>query len=254
MITALAQVVYGSPGGGGMFSGLGLYLLFFIPPLLLGLWAQMRVKSAYARASRIPATSGLTGADAAKMILEAHNIRGVRVEEGHGFLSDHYDPRHKVLRLSRDVHHGRSVASLGIAAHEAGHAVQDATRYAPLVIRNGIVPFAGIGSNIGIMLIFFGMIAGAGAGMGIGRWLMLAGIGLFSLVVIFQLINLPVEFDASRRAKDMLRSANLVAPGAEARAMKSVLSAAALTYVAATVGAIATLLYYVLIYLGSSRR
>lgn len=250
----LAQVAFGPTGQGqSLFSGLGLYLLFFIPPLLLGLWAQWRVKSAYGRGSQIPATSRISGAEAAQMILDSHDIRGVRIEQVGGFLSDHYDPKHKVLRLSPDVYSGRSVAALGIAAHEAGHAIQDATNYGPLVIRNGIVPMAAIGSNLGMILIMVGMFAGAAA-TSLGRWAMIAGIALFTMVVVFQLINLPVEFDASRRAKDLLKSSNIVAPGGEARAMSRVLNAAALTYVAATVGAIATLLYYVLIFMSSQRR
>lgn len=256
MIVQLAQigVPYGSgSGGGGGLSGLWLYLILMVPPLLLGLWAQMRVKSSFARGLRVPASSGATGAEAAQMILDAHNLRGVRIESVPGHLSDHYDPRAKVLRLSHDVYGGRSVAALGIAAHEAGHAIQDATNYAPLVMRNSIVGFASAGSNIGIGMIFFGMMMGAAAS-GLGKWLMLGGIGLFSLVVIFQLINLPVEFDASRRAKDLLYSSNLVGQGDESRAMNSVLSAAALTYVAATVSAVATLLYYLLIFMGSSRQ
>jgi Zn-dependent membrane protease YugP len=229
-----------------------LYLLLLLGPLLLAIWAQVRVHSAFAEASRIPARAGMTGAEAAAAVMEAHGIRGVAIEPSHGFLSDHYDPRHKVLRLSRDVYAGRSVAALGIAAHEAGHAIQDATRYAPLVLRNGIVPLAAIGSNAGVLLMFLGLGLGGAAAItkgvyaGAGYWMFIAGIVLFSAVVLFQLINLPVEYDASRRAKDLLQSSGLVAQGEEARAMNKVLSAAALTYVAATVGSIATLLYYLL--------
>ncbi|MBX3386792.1 MAG: zinc metallopeptidase [Phycisphaeraceae bacterium] len=239
-------------GGGGLLSGWGLYFLFMIPPLLLGLWAQFRVKSSFARAAKVRASSGITGAEAAQMILDSHNLVGVKIEPVQGFLSDHYDPKHKVLRLSPDVYSGRSVAALGIAAHEAGHAIQDATSYGPLVIRNRIVPIAGIGSQAGIIMIIIGMFMGAAATVA-GQWLMITGIVLFSAVVLFQLINLPVEFDASARAKRLLYSSNLVGQGGEAKAMNSVLSAAALTYVAATVGAIATLLYYVLIFMNSRR-
>ena len=229
-----------------------LYLLLLIGPLALAMWAQWRVHSAYGEASKIPARSGMTGAEAAQAVMEAHGIQGVAIEPARGFLSDHYDPRAKVLRLSEDVYSGHSVASVGIAAHEAGHAIQDATHYAPLKLRNGIVPLAAVGSNAGVMMMFLGLVLGASASIakglhtGVGFWLFIGGIVLFSAVVLFQLINLPVEYDASRRAKDLLQSSGLVAQGEEAAAMNKVLNAAALTYVAATVGAIATLLYYLL--------
>jgi uncharacterized protein len=223
-----------------------LYFIILGPAMILALIASLRVKSTYARASQIPASSGVTGAEAAHMIMDAHNIHGVGIEESHGgMLSDHYDPKHKVLRLSPDVYHGRSVASLGIAAHEAGHAIQDAVHYAPLKLRNGIVPFAAIGSNFAWILLIIGMVMG-GAQSLVGYWLAWAGIALFGTVVVFQLVNLPVEFDASRRAKDLLQKANLVAPGDEARAMGSVLNAAAWTYVAATLTAILTLIYFLI--------
>ncbi len=224
-----------------------LYLAFMIPPLLLALWAQQRVHAAYAAASRMPAASGISGAEAAQMILQAHGIRNVEIQPSDGgMLSDHYDPRAKVLRLSPDVYSGRSVAALGIAAHEAGHALQDAGGYAPLALRNGIVPLAAIGSNLSFLLIVIGSIIGGAAALGPGRWLLLAGIALFSFVVLFQLINLPVEYDASRRAKDLLQSSGIVAAGTEAAMMNRVLNAAALTYLAATIAAVATLLYYLL--------
>lgn len=220
-------------------------LLLAIGPLLLGLWAQWRIKSAYARAAAVPASSGFTGAQTAEMILRAHQIGDVRIEPVRGHLTDHYDPRAKVLRLSEPVFAGRSVAALGIAAHEAGHALQDATHYGPLKLRNGIVPLASVGANTGAMLALFGVIA-MGIAPALSLWLLGAGIVLFSVVVVFQLVNLPVEFDASRRAKELLTSTGIVAQGGEAREMSSVLSAAALTYVAATVSSIATLLYYIL--------
>jgi len=223
-----------------------LYLVFLAPGMLLALWAQWRVKSTYAAASQIQAASGLTGAEAAQMILNAHNIANVGIEPAHGgHLSDHYDPKAKMLRLSEEVYHGRSVASLGIAAHEAGHAIQDQVHYGPLKIRNGIVPLAAIGPNFSFLMVLIG--GGlASMQMPIGSMIVWAGLGLFSIFVFFQLINLPVEFDASRRAKDLLQSAGLVAQGQESRAMNKVLNAAALTYVAATLSAIMMLLYLVL--------
>lgn len=222
-----------------------LYFVILAPAMILALWAQFRVKSAYAHATQIRGSSGMTGAEAAHMLMESYGIRNVGIEPAHGMLSDHYDPKAKMLRLSQDVYSGRSVAALGIAAHEAGHAIQDATGYAPLKLRNGIVGFAMVGGNFAWLLIFGGFMLGA-AGTVLGKGLLLAGIALFSLVVIFQLINLPVEFDASNRAKDLLRSAGIVREGEEYGAMRKVLNAAAWTYVAATLSAALTLVYYLL--------
>lgn len=215
-----------------------LYFLILLPALLLAGWAQLRVKSAYHKGQEVPVRSGFTGAQAAAQILRDAGITNVGIEMSRGMLSDHYDPQHKVLRLSPDVYNGRTAAAVGIAAHEAGHALQDAQRYAPLVLRNGIVPLASIGSNLSIFLIFGGFIFQA-----VG--LVWAGIVLYSAVVLFQLINLPVEFNASRRAKDLLQQTGIVA-GNEAPVVSRVLNAAALTYVAATLTAILTLLYFLL--------
>lgn len=222
-----------------------MYLLFLAPGLLLSLWAQFKVKSAYANAQRVRAASGLSGAETARAMLDAHNLHNVGVEMVQGHLSDHYDPRAKVLRLSPGVYQGRSVASAGIAAHEAGHAIQDATNYPFLIVRNGIVPLASVGSNLSWILIFIGFLMGA-AGTMLGSWLIFAGIALFAVVVVFQIVNLPVEFDASKRAKDLLQSTGLVAQGEQASAMNKVLNAAALTYVAATLTAVLTLLYFLM--------
>lgn len=222
-----------------------MYFIIVGPALLLALWAQFKVKSTYARAMQVPAASGLTGAETAQMLLQSYGIRDVGIEQSHGMLSDHYDPKAKMLRLSADVYHGRSVASLGIAAHEAGHAIQDATNYMPLRFRNGIVGIAMVGGQLSWLLIILGFVLGA-AGTLLGKGFLIAGIILFGVTVIFQLINLPVEFDASKRAKDLLRSAGIVREGAEYNTMRKVLSAAALTYVAATVSAALTLVYYIL--------
>jgi len=215
-----------------------LYLLLLAPALILAGIAQMRVRSAYAKASRVPASSGLTGAQAARDILDRNALRNVRIEQSHGTLSDHYDPRQKVLRLSQDVYHGRSLAALGIAAHEAGHALQDAKGYTPLKIRNGIVPLASVGGNGAMLLFFLGLIMNF-------TGLIYVAIALFSGVVLFQLVNLPVEFDASNRARRILAGTGMIAPREEGQVRK-VLSAAALTYVAATLSAILTLLYFVI--------
>jgi hypothetical protein len=219
-----------------------MYFVYVGPAILLALWAQMKVKSAYANASRLRPRSGLSGAETAQRILNAYGINNVAIEPVKSFLGDHYDPKHKVLRLSPEVYQGRSLASLGIAAHEVGHAIQDAAGYGPLAIRNGLVPMASIGSNISILLIIMGLVLSAmvpGA-----HFLAVAGLGLFAVVVLFQLVNLPVEYNASARARQILLSNGMITAD-EDRVVGKVLSAAALTYVAATITAILTLLYYV---------
>jgi len=213
-----------------------LYFLFLLPGILLAAWAQMRVMSAYHAASRISASSGLSGAEAAQVLLHSAGIDRVRIETTPRMLSDHYSPTEKALRLSPEVYHGRNLAALGIAAHEAGHALQDAQGYAPLVVRNLMVPLASFGSSAAWIIIVLGFalhLAG----------LIYIGIAAFSLTVLFQLVNLPVEFDASRRARQQLLAAGLIHPAEEAEVAR-VLNAAALTYVAATLTAILTLLYF----------
>src|SRR5688572_28540685 len=218
------------------------YLLLVGPAMLLALWAQFRVKSAYARASQIPASGGVTGAQTAAMILRREGVDNVVIEPHQGFLSDHYDPRHKVLRLSPDVYGGRSLAALGIAAHEAGHAIQDKVRYAPLAVRNAIVPVSAFGSNAAFWIFIAGAVLSSAP---LGKMLMWAGVILFGAVVAFQLINLPVEYDASNRARRVLEELGLVTRE-EAPVVRSVLGAAALTYVAATLTAIMTFVYFLL--------
>ncbi len=219
-----------------------MYFVFIGPAILLAAWAQYRVKSAYARGSKHQARSGLSGAQTAQRILNAYGISDVAIEPVQSFLGDHYDPRKKVLRLSPDVYHGRSLASLGIAAHEVGHAIQHAHSYGPLALRSALVPMASVGSNLSIFLIlggFFLQMAG----------LAVAGIVLFGFVVLFQLINLPVEFNASSRARQILLNQGMVT-AEEDLVVGKVLSAAAMTYVAATLTAILTLLYYVWLIFG----
>jgi len=218
------------------------YLILVGPAILLAVWAQAMVKSAYARASRVPARSGLTGAEAAQRILNAYGIADVAIEPVRSFLGDHYDPKHKVLRLSPEVYHGRSLASVGIAAHEVGHAIQDAHAYAPLALRNGLVPMAAIGSQLSFGLIFVGLIL-LGMKMALGQTIAIIGLGLFGVAVVFQLINLPVEFNASSRARAMLVREGIIAPQ-ENRIVGKVLNAAAMTYVAATIVALMQMLYY----------
>ncbi len=223
-----------------------LYLVLVGPTILFALWAQLKVKSAFAQYSRVASSSGLSGAEAANYMLRANGLGAVRVERVEGFLSDHYDPREKVLRLSPNVYQGNSVASLGVACHEAGHALQDARGYAPLKLRNMAVPTASIGSWLAWPLIFIGLLLRSFD-------LALVGVVLFAVVVVFQLITLPVEFDASSRAKKALLQLNMVNPGPESKGVSAVLNAAAMTYLAATVTAVAQLLYFLLIIMGSRR-
>jgi Zn-dependent membrane protease YugP len=213
-----------------------LWLIMMAPALLLGLWAQMRVRSAFAQAEQIQAP--MSGAAAARYVLDSAGLHHLEIEPVQGFLSDHYDPRNKVLRLSPHVYQANSMAAVGIAAHEAGHAIQDAAHYAPLAIRNAAVPAASFGGGISMTLFFIGMAMQAVA-------LLWAGIILYSAVVFFQLVNLPVEFDASRRAKIELDRLGIV-PAQQQEYVRNVLNAAAWTYVAGTLQAILTLLYFLM--------
>lgn len=226
-----------------------MYFVYVGPAILLGIWAQMKVKSAYANASQYKARSGLSGAETAQKILNAYGITDVSIESTKSFLGDHYDPKHKALRLSPDVYSGRTLASLGIAAHEVGHAIQDKQAYAPLAIRNGLVPMASIGSRISVALIFGGLILSSLFQSSGARTLAVVGLGLFGVVVLFQLVNLPVEYNASSRARRILLEQGIVTAD-EDRIVAKVLSAAALTYVAATITAILQMLYWASIVFG----
>lgn len=211
-----------------------VYLLYVSPALLLALWAQFRVRSAYAAAQQVAAP--LSGAAAARHILDSAGLQQVAIEMVPGQLTDHYDPRERVLRLSEEVYQSRSMAAVGIAAHEAGHALQHALGYAPLAIRNAAVPVASLGSNAGFILVFVGLL--------FQPLMMLAwvGIALFAGTVFFQLVNLPVEFNASSRAKAQLATLGIV-DREEMPYVNSVLNAAAWTYVAGTLQAVMILLY-----------
>ncbi len=226
-----------------------LYLLFVAPAIALMFYAQFKVKSAYAAGLQIPAR--LSGAAAARYILDQAGCQNVGIEEVPGTLSDHYDPRDRVLRLSGDIYHGRSATSVGIAAHESGHALQHATNYAPLIIRNAAVPAATFGGTAFTILLIVGMII-AGMGSALGIKIVLLGVFLYCGVLVFQVINLPVEFDASARAKRILREYQIV-DGEGAIAVDRVLNAAALTYIAATLETLLTILYYLFRILGSRR-
>ncbi|MEN8614903.1 zinc metallopeptidase [Dehalogenimonas sp. THU2] len=224
---------------------MGLYLAFIIPPLLLMLYAQWRVSSTFGKYSKVANDRGMTGLAAARWLLDQHNLQNVQVELSKGKLSDHYDPRSKVLRLSPDVANKASVAALGIVAHEVGHAVQHATAYAPLKVRNAMYPVASLGSKFGFLLVFVGLILSI-------TNLAWAGVALFGAAVLFSVITLPVEFNASTRARTMLRSTGLVSVS-EASGASAVLSAAALTYVAAMLQAVMQLLYFVMLLVGGRR-
>jgi len=226
----------------GMFDP--LYFLLLAPAILLSLWAQWRVSSAFARGKQAPSPGRMTGAEAARLVMRSAGIPDLPIEPIEGTLTDHYDPSHKVLRLSPDVYYGRSLAAVGVAAHEAGHAIQDATRYPLLVVRNAIVPMAAIGSNLSWIVIIVGL-ALMSAGILLGKWVTLFGIGLFSVVVLFQLVNLPVEFDASRRARAILVNYGIIDERQD-QVVARVLNAAAMTYVAATLTAVLTLIYYLI--------
>lgn len=222
-----------------------LYFVFALPALLLALYAQFKVQSAYSKFSRVRNRVGVDGVRAAELLLRHNGLFGVNIEGVPGHLTDHYDPRTKTLRLSASVARVPSVAALGIVAHEVGHAVQDASNYAPLKLRSGLVPVVNIGSWLGPIFFLVGWILNAFN-------LAALGLALFSLGAVFALLTLPVELDASRRALKMLRETGLVA-GEDLKAVKSVLSAAALTYVAALAQALSTLLYYGFLLMGMRR-
>jgi Zn-dependent membrane protease YugP len=220
-----------------MFFGFDpIYFLVLAPGLLLALWAQLRIQSAYQEGSHCRSSSGVTGAQAAAEVMRAGGIAGVAIEPVPGQLTDHSDPAHKVLRLSEGVDASPSLAALGIAAHESGHALQHAHGYAPLVVRNVMVPAASFGSSAAWIVFAIGLVLGSFG-------LVMAGIALFSAVALFQLINLPVEFDASARARRALLAPGLIRPE-EDEVVARVLKAAAWTYVAATLTSILTLLYF----------
>lgn len=221
-----------------------LYLLFALPGLLLGLYAQARVRSAFAKYERVRSATGMTGAQAARRILDTNGLYNVAVERVNGFLSDHYDPRQKVLRLSPQVYDTPSLAAVGVAAHEAGHALQDQQHYAPLKLRSALVPSVQIGGWVGPLIFFIGLSLNTTV-----AWI---GLLLFGLTALFALITLPVEFDASRRAKQLLVSQGILGQQ-ELQGVNRVLDAAALTYVAAAIQAIMTLAYYAFILLGRRR-
>ena len=225
-----------------------LYLLFSIPGLLLSMFASFYVKSTFSKYSKVRTYAGLTGAQAAQQMLSAAGINDVRIERVSGFLSDHYDPSAKTLRLSPDVYGSQSVSAIGVACHEAGHAIQHATHYSPLWLRSVLVMPASIGSKFSYLLIAFGALMQA-------SFLVNIGLLLFSLAVLFTVVTLPVEWDASARAKKALIASGILLPQEQSHAA-TVLNAAFMTYLASAVSSVLTLLYYLirLGVLGGGRR
>lgn len=216
------------------------YIVLVLPALLLGLWAQNRVNSTFTKYAQMRAYRGYTGAKAAELILRENGVHDVRIERTPGNLTDHFDPRSKVIRLSDNVFGSSSIAAIGVAAHEAGHAVQHAVGYFPIQIRNLFVPIANFGSRISVPLIILGAVLSL-------EGLITIGILLFSTVALFQLITLPVEFNASRRALNVLEGTGIL-EGDELGGAKKVLSAAAMTYVAALITSVAQLIRLIGIY------
>jgi uncharacterized protein len=213
-----------------------LYLLFIGPGLALSLWASMRVKSTFNKYSKVRSMRGLTGAQAAQELLRGAGITDVKIVRSQGMLSDHYNPVTKTLALSEPVYGSDSVAAIGVATHEAGHAIQHARHYAPLWVRSALVPTANIGSSIGYMVMLFGLFLAS-------QNMVLIGAVLFSAVLLFQIVTLPVEFNASNRAKALVLEHGIVTMD-ERRGVDAVLNAAALTYVAAAVSTLLTLMYF----------
>jgi Zn-dependent membrane protease YugP len=228
-----------------------VWFLVMLPPFIFMIYAQVKVNSAFNKYSKMANSQNVTGAEAAERLLRANDLSNVRVEGVKSRLGDHYDPGKKVLRLSPAVANTPSVAALGIVAHEVGHAVQDKTGYAFLRFRTSLVPAASLGSTLGYIFVILGLLL-VMFGTKFGMTVVWAGVFLFSLAVIFSLITLPVEFDASNRARQMLRSTGMVSTE-EYNGASAVLSAAALTYVAATLQAVAQLFYFVMIALGGRR-
>jgi len=230
-----------------MFGGYGLYILFSLPALLLGMWAQAKVRSAFSKYSRVRSNVGMSGAEVARSMLDSNGLQNVRVEETRGMLSDHYDPTSRTLRLSADVYRSNSIAAAGVAAHEAGHALQHKQGYFFLQFRSLMVPTVQLGSWLGPIIFMIGMFIQSTLGTQIAT----IGLILFAATAVFAFITLPVEFDATKRAKAWLSTSGVLYQS-EMTGINSVLDAAALTYVAGAVQAVSTILYY--LFLLSGRR
>ena len=215
-----------------------MYLMFILPAMALSMWASFRTKSAFNKYSEVRSGRGLSGAEAARIMLDREGLHNVKIERANGFLSDHYNPLTRSLALSEGVYDSRSIAAIGVATHEAGHAVQHARNYAPMWLRSTLVPTANIGSSVGYMVMLGGLMLQASN-------MVLIGAVLFSMVLLFQIVTLPVEFDASARAKRLAVEYGLVT-ASERQGVDRVLNAAALTYVAAAFSTLLTLLYFLM--------
>jgi Zn-dependent membrane protease YugP len=233
-----------------------LYLVCTGLGLALTLWAQWKVKSTFHRYQQERVLSGMTGAQAAAAVCRAAGVSGVTIEEHPGMLSDHYDPRAKTLRLSPAVYHGSSISSVAVAAHEAGHAIQDARAYPALGFRSKLVPLTNIGARLYMLPFMIGIFLASGSKTQnhVGVLLMQVGIVCFAAVVLFQLVTLPVEIDASRRARDVLAKAGIVRSAGEAAGVAKVLNAAAMTYVASALSGALQLVFLILRAQSASRR
>jgi Zn-dependent membrane protease YugP len=216
-----------------------MYFLFIIPGLALSMWASFRVKSAFNKYSKVRSVRGMTGAEAAEEMLRRAGISGVRILRAHGILSDHYNPLNRTLNLSEPVYDSNSIAAVGVATHEAGHAIQHARNYAPLWIRSALVPTANIGSSVGYIVMLVGLVFLQ------SQTTVLIGALLFSAVLLFQIVTLPVEFNASNRAKALVVEYGIVT-AQEREGIDRVLNAAAMTYVAAAISTLMTLLYFLM--------
>ena len=226
------------------------YLIFMLPALILGLYAQAKVKGTFNKYKRIQNSRGMTGAQMARMVLDRNGLTYVRIEPIAGNLTDNYDPRDNVIRLSEPVYNSTSISAIGVAAHEAGHAIQHAEEYTPIRLRNAILPVCNFGSNFGPIMIAIGCLF---AGSTFGQSLIFFGILLFSFVALFQLVTLPVEFDASGRALSVIRDSGIF-QDEDYKGAKKVLKAAAMTYVAALITSIMQILYYVTRILGNGKK
>lgn len=215
-----------------------MYMLFILPGLALSMWASFRTKSAFEKYSKVRSGSGLTGAQAARTLLDRSGLHDVKILRTHGLLSDHYNPMTRSLSLSEAVYDTPSIAAIGVATHEAGHAIQHAEKYTPLWLRSLLVPTANIGSSVGYFVMLMGVLMSADN-------MVLIGALLFSMVLLFQIVTLPVEFDASARAKELVVSQGIIT-SQEREGVDKVLNAAALTYVAAAVSTLLTLLYFLM--------
>lgn len=228
-----------------------MYLIFAAPGMLLALWASHKTKSTFQKYARVGAGSGLTGAGAARRLLDAQGLRDVEIQRVQGFLSDHYDPRHRVLRLSPPVYDSPSLAAIGVACHEAGHALQHAGNYLPLSLRSALVPLTSLSTRLSYFVLIAGVMLQSLSQQpgGFGAQMVNIGLAMFAVAVLFSLVTLPVEWDASSRAKKLMVQSGIVTPR-EQEGASAVLNAAFLTYVAALVTSLMTFLYFFLRFAG----